>query len=371
MTPLDRRQWLKTAGLASTFSLFGGLQGWAAPAPTASRAEMGAPIRLSSNENPYGPSPKVRQAMTEAFDTACRYPYAYANALRERLAELHGLTPEHILITGGSTEGLKIAGLLYGMNGGEVIAAEPTFKALLTYTEEVGGYVNWVPCQEDLQHDLEGMARRVTNNTSLVFVCNPNNPTGTLLPAEAMRNFCETVSRRVPVFADEAYFEFIQDPRYPSMTSLVKEGYNVIVSRTFSKVYGLAGLRIGYLIARPDLINRLRDKRVAFTNGLAIAAAKAALEDEAFYRLSLQKNEESRALICSTLDELGLRYLPSQANFVFFQSGMDISLLGGAMYERGLIIGRPFPPLLDWCRISTGTMEDTAVFCNALKEVLG
>ncbi len=372
MKKIDRRQWLKTAGLTGAFSMLSGMSALAAePLTGRPRTDSDVPIRLSSNENPYGPSPKVRTAIREAFDMACRYPFSYAGELRERLAERHGVTPDHITITAGSTEGLKVAGLLYGMAGGEIIAAEPTFKALMGYAEQFGAYVNWVLVDDQLQHDLDAMEGRITNRTSLVYVCNPNNPTGSLLPADTLRNFCELAARRTMVFVDEAYFDFIEDPHYPSMVDLVKAERNVIVARTFSKVYGLAGLRIGYLVARPDITARLREHRVAFTNTPALFAAQAALDDEEFYQFSLQKTVECRQMIYEVLDDLGRRYVPSQTNFVFFETGRPIRQLIDEMLTRGVHIGRPFPPLESWCRISTGTTEETAQFCEALRAVMG
>jgi len=373
MTQFSRRQWLRTAGLAGAFSLMGGgqlLQ--AGPVRTPSRPKPGSEvelIRLSSNENPYGPSQAVRKAMTEAFDQACRYPYGYSDELFQMIAEKEGVTTDHLVITAGSTEGLKIAGLLYGMEGGEIISAEPTFKALMSFAERFGAYINWTPVDEQLNHDLEEMDRRITTNTSLVYVCNPNNPTGTVLPANKLQDFCASVSKRTMTFVDEAYIDFITDPDYPSMVDLVREGHNVIVAKTFSKVYGLAGLRIGYLIARPDIARRLQERLVAFTNVLAIAAAKAALQDQEFYRFSLEKTKAAKEMIYATLDELELPYMPSHTNFVFFESGRDIRGLNEAMREQGVLIGRPFPPLTKYCRISTGTLEETRSFCEGLKKV--
>lgn len=373
---LDRRQWLRTAGLAGAFSFLGG---WPALAETVTDDAFGPQnasgpgqlARLSSNENPFGPSPKVREAMVKSFDEACRYPHAYTQGLLKLLAQKEGVPTDHIVLTAGSIEGLRISGLAYSWQGGEVVAAEPTFLALLTYAESFGAHIHRVPLDEMLRHDLEAMERRITSHTRLVFICNPNNPTGTILPAAQLRDFCASVSRRTIVFSDEAYYDYVEEPGYPSMVELVKAGMNVIVSRTFSKVYGLAGMRIGYLVARPDIAARLQQTRAAYNNIAGLYAAQAALQDQEFYRYSLQKNAESRQMIYDTLDELGLRYVRSHANFVFFESGRDISSLMGAMEQEGVRIGRPFPPLRQWCRISTGTMEDTALFCQGLKRVVG
>ena len=184
-------------------------------------------------------------------------------------------------------------------------------------------------------------------------------------------DFCETVSKRAVVFSDEAYYDYITEPNYPSMVELVKKGHDVVVSRTLSKVYGLAGIRLGYLIARPELAKKLSDRVVANTNIMAIEAGKAAIADKDFYRFSIQKTNEAKAMVIQTLNELKLPYLESHANFVFFQSGKDIAELGKTMAQKGILIGRPFPPLNDWCRISTGTLEEMALCNQAIKEVLG
>lgn len=369
MEQLNRRQWLRRAGLAGAATLAGS---WAGLAEAPSRKGLGhnGLIRLSSNENPYGPSEKVRAAMMEAFDVACRYPYQWQQELAAMLAKKEGVTPEHIVVTAGSVEGLRISGLAYSWQGGEVVAADPTFQALLTYAEKFGAFVHRVPL-DDLVHDLDAMERRVTSNTRLVFICNPNNPTGTILPADRLRDFCSSVSRQAVVFIDEAYYDYIREKGYPTMVDLVKDEFNVIVSRTFSKVYGLAGLRIGYLIARPDIARRLSQARAAVNNVIGLHAAMAALKDEAFYKFSLDKNVESRNIIYRELGRMKLQFIQSHANFVFFQSGRDINELIEAMKQENVAIGRPFPPLTDWCRLSTGTIEDTEYACRALAKVMG
>jgi histidinol-phosphate aminotransferase len=370
---MNRRKWLQGAGIASVATLLGGptaLQAKTVPLYRERLILEGMPIRLSANENPYGPSPVVRKAIENAFDVACRYPGADRNRLLEKIAKKEGLSTDHIVITGGSTEGLKVTGLTFGLDSGEIIAAAPTFKALFGYAQQFGAHIHEVPVREDLQHDLPEMERRITNRTSLVFICNPNNPTGTLLPADEFTDFCKRVSKRTVVFSDEAYADFITEPDYPSMASLVKQGHNVIVSRTFSKVYGLAGVRIGYLVARPDIAARLIRNRVAYTNVLALHAAEAALEDQAFYDFSIEQNMAAKKMIYKTLDDLGLEYQPSHTNFVFFKTGRPIVTLNEQMRDKGVLVGRPFPPLTDWCRISTGTIEEVKRFNQALKEVM-
>ena len=371
MKSIDRRQWLKTAGLGSSFTLLGGLSTVGASTSAGIEPLVANPIaKLNSNENPFGPSKRVRSAITNAFDNACRYPSLVFRPLLEQIAETEGVSTDHVVITGGSTEGLKATGLTYGIDQGEIIAADPTFQAMLRYAEGFGAYVHRVPVDENFGHDLNAMAQRINNKTRLIFVCNPNNPTGTLLDKNTLRDFCSTISKKAVVFSDEAYYDFIMEPDYPSMVELVKEGMNVIVSKTFSKVYGLAGMRIGYLIARPDIASRLRKNIMAMTNVLAIEAAKEALKDDEFYKFSLIKNTEAKNTIYRTLDDLQLEYVKSHTNFVFFKSGRPISELIPAMKKENVIIGRPFPPFYEWCRISTGTLESMQQFDRALKKVL-
>lgn len=372
-TQFDRRNWLKTAGLAGAFTMFGGATALASEQSPLRIVANNAPktlVRLSSNENPYGPSDKVKQAIIDGFSEACRYPFALARDLKNAIAKKHGVPADHIVLAAGSTEGLRTTGLTYAEHGGEIIAADPTFLAMLDYAEQFGAYVHKVQVDDNLVHDLEAMERRVTSNTRLIFICNPNNPTGTIIPAAKMRDFCDSVSKKAVVFADEAYFDYITEPNYPSMVELVKQGKNIIVSRTFSKVYGMAGIRIGYLIARPDIAKRLEENTMAGASIPAIFGALKALEDKDFYQFSLQKNNECKQILYKTFDDLKLPYIKSHANFVFFQSGKDVVEMNKMMADKGIQVGRPFPPLTKWCRISTGKVEEVEAFAKALREVV-
>lgn len=367
---LNRRQWLKTTALASGFTLFNGITGIqplsAEEIKRFNPRKLTYPIRLSSNENPYGPSERVRNAIKNAFNDGCRYPYAYADELEALLAQKHGVSPDSIIITGGSTEGLKIAGITFTADGGEIIAAKPTFLAMMQYAEMWGAKINWVPVDEQMGYDLEEIEKRISSETKMIFLCNPNNPTSTLLPANTLVDFCYSASKKAVVFSDEAYYEYIEDPNYPSMIDLVKKGENIVVSKTFSKVFGMAGMRIGYLIAKPELAQKIRRNVVAMSNVYAIEGAKEALLDEEFSKFSLQKNKEAKTIIYNTLDHLELTYIKSNTNFVFFKSGKNIDTLGTQMLEKGVSIGRAFPPFYDWCRISTGTLEETVLFSESL-----
>ncbi len=370
---MDRRQWLKSTSLGGSLALFGGMH--FSNALTIEKTTKFNPrpfsklIRLNSNENPYGPSKKVREAIVSAFDHSCRYPYTYANELTEILAKKEGVTKDHIIICGGSTEGLKITGLTFASNGGEIIAGKPTFSAMMTYAKQWGATINWVPVGENKGYDMNEIEKRVSSKTKLVFLCNPNNPTSTILPSQKLIDFCDTISNKTILFSDEAYYDYINEANYPSMVELVKKDKNVIVSRTFSKVYGMAGLRIGYLITKPALAEKLRRNMVAYSNIPAIAAAKTALDDKEFYEFSLQKTREAKEMIYKTLDIFELPYVKSNTNFIFFKSGKDIRTLHREMMDKGVLIGRPFPPFFNWCRISTGTIEEVTLFTKALSSI--
>jgi histidinol-phosphate aminotransferase len=211
----------------------------------------------------------------------------------------------------------------------------------------------------------------------MVFIANPNNPTGTLLEKSSLSKFCERVSEKTLVFCDEAYYDYINEPGYPSMDYLVRQEKDIIISRTFSKVYGMAGLRIGYLVLKPELADKLfgeyspygRNKIMAQTNVLAVAAAIEALKDKDFYAFSLKKANEEKDKIYKLLDYLDLKYVESSTNFVFFESKKHIDILSKEMLDKGVIVGRPFPPFFDWCRISTGTSQEVDRFVNAMLDI--
>ena len=334
-------------------------------------------VKLSSNENPYGPSERVRNAIIDSFEDACRYPYEYILELQKILAKKHNVSPESIVITGGSNEALRITGLAVADQGGEIVAGKPTYLALMSYAEAFGGKINWVPVDSNKGYDLSSIEKNINAKTKMVFLANPNNPTGTLLEKSSLSKFCEKVTDKTLVFCDEAYYDYINEKDYPSMDYLVREGKDIIISRTFSKVFGMAGLRIGYLVLKPELADNLfgeyspygRKKIMAQTNVLAVAAAIEALKDKDFYAFSLKKANEEKDKIYKLLDYIGLNYVESSTNFVFFESKKHIDVLSKEMLDNGVIVGRPFPPFYDWCRVSTGTSQEVDKFVSAMLSV--
>tara|TARA_B100000575_G_scaffold223629_1_gene184095 strand:- start:14995 stop:16125 length:1131 start_codon:yes stop_codon:yes gene_type:complete len=334
-------------------------------------------VKLSSNENPYGPSERVRNAIIDSFVDACRYPYEYILELQKILAKKHNVSPESIVITGGSNEALRVTGLAVADQGGKIIAGQPTYLALMKYAEAWGAKIDWVPVDSNKGYDLGEIEKRVNSKTKMVFIANPNNPTGTLLDKTSLSKFCERVVDKTLVFCDEAYYDYINEPNYPSMDYLVRENKDIIISRTFSKVYGMAGLRIGYLVLRRELADKLfgeyspygRNKIMAQTNVLAVAAAIEALKDRDFYAFSLKKANAEKDKIYKLLEHLELNYVKSSTNFVFFESKKHIETLSKEMLNMGVRVGRPFPPFYNWCRVSTGTSQEVDKFINSMLDL--
>jgi histidinol-phosphate aminotransferase len=389
---LNRRQWLITTGLAAGATALrpGTLR--AEPVvqrtnrprefatyhdalldmeqlATAARRAAG-PIRLSANENPFGMSPKARDGIMSGWFEHSLYGLQSTATLRQAFAKSAGVDPSNVLVTQGSSETLSVAALAFGLHNSEVVTPWPTYEGLPRYADTIGATVHRVPLAADLTHDLEALSTRITNAVTLVFVCNPNNPTGLLEPADRLRSFVSAAQHRAMVVVDEAYHDFVDDPAHRSMTDLVLKGENIIISRTASKIHGLAGLRIGFAIARPDLIARMQPFATGNPNAFGMQAAIASIADTEYQAFVKHRNRDGRALLTSALTAMGKRVLPSQTNFVFFQSGIPVAQLGATMREKGFLVGRAFPPFADWCRVSIGTPDEMKAFVAALPAAL-
>jgi histidinol-phosphate aminotransferase len=333
-------------------------------------APASEPLRMMWNENPYGPSEVARTAMTKAFHEANLYADEAINEMRSVIAEQVDLTPDHILLGSGSTEVLQVVALAIGTNGGEVVSADPTFQVLNSYAENIGGTVHRVPVDEALRLDLEAMGKKVNENTKLIYVCNPNNPTGTIVPDTELRPFCEEMSGRALVVVDEAYHGYVGHPAYRSLVDLVRNGRNVIVTRTASKIHGLAGLRVGFGIAQPELVRQLRGRLTGTMNIMGLRAAIASYRDTEFQSFCFNKNRQSKSIVYKILQELNCRYIESETNFVFFETGLNIEQVRKDMKAQGIRVGRPFPPYLKWCRLSMAKPDEMQRFSEALKRIM-
>ncbi len=324
-------------------------------------------LRLSANENPYGPSESAKQAMMAVMSEGWKYATSEIPQLQKLIAEREGLAPENVMITEGSAEVLRTTALVFGSNGKEMVAARPTFEQAPDYVEKTGGVVVWVDLDKEMKHDLSAMQARVGAKTGLVYVCNPNNPTATMLNAKDLRSFIGVVSERAPILIDEAYIDLVDDPAGSSVVDQVKAGKNVIISRTFSKIHGMAGLRLGFALARPDIIKRLNDVRMSMPNKMGLVAGLASYQDTEFMATSKKLVRQCMTMTTKALDELGLRYTKSQANFLMFDTGKPVREFSSAMRQQGIAVGRPFAPYDNWCRVSMGRVEQMPQFLDALR----
>jgi len=327
-------------------------------------------VRLSSNENPLGISPAARDALIEDIVLANRYPADRHRDLVTRLAALHEVADSQVVLGAGSAEVLQKAVQAYAAPRARLVMAEPTYEAVTDYQRTEAYELVKVPLTAGYEHDLDRM-REVAEGSgrpALVYLCNPNNPTATVTPSAAIDAWIADAPERVFFLSDEAYVEYVEDERMWSLLPWIGKKRNVLVVRTFSKIYGLAGLRIGYGLAHPDTAARLRDFASRNNvNQLAIGAAAASFQDEALLTRSREINRESRAMVEATLDELGLERMPTQTNFLMHRIGGDLATYRGRMAEAGFLVGRDFPPMLEWNRLSFGLPEDMGRFCDTLR----
>jgi histidinol-phosphate aminotransferase len=328
-------------------------------------------IKLASNENPLGPSPASVAIMQEMIGKVAAYPDGNCYYLKNALAEALGVTPGHLIVGNGSDEIIKLIAEAFLDEGEEAVVANPTFSEYDFAVKIMGGRTVEVPSR-NLGHDLEAMAAAVTEKTKLIFVCNPNNPTGTKVGKEEVKKLMDRLPKGVITIFDEAYYEYVTEEDYPQTLDLVREGRDVIVLRTFSKIYGLAGLRIGFGVASPELIGMLMRVKEPFNvNMLAQAAALAALGDQEHVINSRELNEAGKAYLYGEFERLGLFYEPTHANFIWLQVKADCKTVFAKLLRRGVIIrtgdifGAP-----DVIRVTIGTPPQNKRFIEALTEVL-
>lgn len=324
-------------------------------------------IKLASNENPIGPSPKAVTALAGATDQLHRYPDGSGHRLRLAIADRWKLSLDQIILGNGSDEILGLLARTFLAPGDEAIMADVTFVIYRMEVMAVHGRPVIVPLV-DWTHDLEGMAQAISSKTRLLFVCNPNNPTGTMVSAEAVDRLLARVPPEVIVVFDEAYYEYVLDPRFPDTLAYVKEGRNVIVLRTFSKIYGLAGLRIGYGMSTPEINNFLNRVRPPFNaNSLAQRAALAALGDDDHVAKSRTVNAEGMEEVGKGLRALGLTVVPSQTNFIYFDVRRDGRQVFESLLREGIIVRHIEGSML---RVTVSQPDENRAFLKALKKVL-
>ena len=338
--------------------------------PVASPATTSSVVRLSSNENPYGPSPKALKAMNGAFGLSCRYPDEHADELIEALAKLNGVNRDQILLGDGSGEILKLcADTFTGATRGKLVVADPTFEAILNHASVNGAEVVKVPLTAiSFAHDLPRMAAAAKE--SLVYICNPNNPTASITPKDDVRDFISKAPRQTIILVDEAYYHYADSPDYESVIPLIKDYPNLIVARTFSKIYGMAGLRCGYCVAQKESIDRLRPHQMwDSVNIMALAAAVASLSDPEQVTHGRRLNSEAKTYVTNELDAMGYKQIPSQANFIMIDLKRRVVPLIQAMKQRNVQVGRLFPALPNYMRVTIGKRAEMEAFLSAFREV--
>jgi histidinol-phosphate aminotransferase len=328
--------------------------------------------KLNSNENPFGPSAKAKKAAMEALDNSYQYGFTYVRDLMGKIAEYEGVKPENILMGAGSSPLLLAAAMHFAQTGkGHIISGDPTYASLPRDAEDFKATWVKVPLTADHKLDLDAMEKKIDSNTSLMYICNPNNPTGTVVDTAKLKAFCERVSKKVPVFIDEAYIDYMPDPQAASLMDSVKKGQNVMVARTFSKLYGFAGLRVGYLVGQPDTVKTLSK----YTNGgggisaTSANAAIAAYQDKAFLADALAKTLDSKKFLYETLKKEGYEYIPSSSNFVMFPLKMEGTKFVEEMMKRGVGVRSWTFAGKDWCRVSIGRMDEMQAFADAFKQL--
>lgn len=328
-------------------------------------------VKLASNENPIGPSPKAIEAMKAAAEKVALYPDGNCFALRNAVAKHLGIGSECLTFGCGSDEVIHVIGLALLEDGDEVLTADPTFSQY-----EAASLLNECECckvpLEEYTYDIDAIIEQINERTKLIFIANPNNPTGTLVTHEQIENLLAKMPERCVLVLDEAYYEYINNPAYPDGLKLVAEGKNVILLRTFSKAYGLAGLRIGYGVSTPEIIGYIERCRQPFNvNSIAQAAAIAAIADQDHVKKSIALNNEGKTYFYKEFDRLGLPFAPSDGNFVWVDIKKDSVMVFKEMLKRGVIIrtgdifGAP-----THIRVSVGKPEENAKFIRALEEVI-
>jgi histidinol-phosphate aminotransferase len=388
LDPQSRRQFARTLGaglgasvIAPSFAGAGVVAaergsdarhgGGAGVAPHAGRLDLNAPVRLDSNENPYGPSPAALAAMARAEHLAARYPDAAEDRVVEAIARLHRLDPENVVLGCGSGEILKMADMAFLEKGKRVVAAEPTFEAVLDYARVMQAEPVKVPLTPDFRHDLPRMAAACDGSTGLVYLCNPNNPTGTIVARDEVAAFLDRVPKSAVVLVDEAYHHFVEDTRYASASEWVAQRPNLVVCRTFSKIYGLAGMRLGYGLGSKERVAAMRSRKIwSNANASVLEAALACLGDPALVPQERRQLNDTRRWLCRELERDGRRFIPSEANFVMIDVGGDVLPVIAALRERRILAGRKFPSLPNWLRVSIGTPEEVQAFATGLRAVV-
>ncbi|WP_442592031.1 pyridoxal phosphate-dependent aminotransferase [Pedobacter sp. AW31-3R] len=384
---MNRRKWIKASalyagGVAFFSETFSGLSAKELPSVPVEATNfvsdeqifLSQPpeikARLFANENPFGPSEKAKKAIREAIDGSYRYSFN-SRELEAKIIAAEGLTEGMVALSAGSSPLLLAIAMHFSKEGGSIVTADPSFDLLASNAALFGARIINVPLTSDCIVDLDAMEKAIDARTKLVYICNPNNPTATLVDSAKLKAFIERVSPRVTVLVDEAYIDYVEHPQEVTVMELVKKGRNVIVLRTFSKLYGFAGLRVGYMVAQPEMVKTLSKYNAdSFSiSTLSMRAALASYQDKAFIEEVIKKTAVSKQFLYDTLKKEGYVYIPSVANFVMFPIPMDGLKFTTEMGKRGVGLRNWKFNGKNWCRVSIGTMEEMKIFAEAFSEI--
>ena len=369
---MNRREWLKTSTIATTGLLVSssfpscGKRGDVLEKPSPPTGQ----VKLNSNESPYGISDKARRAIIEAIDASHLYPHRKYSELVELIAARERLTPEHIILGGGSTEVMNMVIRAFG-TAGPIVVSDPTYFDFIYYAQQADCALEHVPLTQTFEHDLERTKKLITPKTGLVYICNPNNPTASITNKGVLYDFCRRFSENVLILVDEAYFEYVEDLSYASAVDLIREDKNIVVTRTFSKIFGMAGLRVGYGMAKPDIIKRMKRLQMNFASiaYTSLKAAAAMYDDLPFVQSIREKNRSARAYLCTQLENRGYTYIPSHTNFVLFEVKRTAQTVAEEFLDKDILV-RPFQFRdRQWIRVSLGTLEEMQAFVSALSDI--
>ncbi|QXX83798.1 aminotransferase class I/II-fold pyridoxal phosphate-dependent enzyme [Providencia sp. R33] len=376
---MDRRSFLKSTSLvAGGLALNTLINQASANTASVQLPDTKHPLLLNFNENSLGMSPKAKDAIIAALPNSFRYPDDARAELITNIGSLYDLSDKHISIGNGSSETIQAAVAMLvnkAKSQGrkiQLVTPDPTFNYAELYSLPLDVQITKIPLKADLSFDLEKMEKAANNfdGLSMIYICNPNNPTAMITPHSQLDGWMSKASDNQFFIVDEAYAEFVEDPSFISAIELVKKGQkNLIVTRTFSKIFALAGLRVGYGVAAPEVITAVDEfLSIDNTNTAGAVAALASLKDKAFIAYSLKSNNLSRKIVETALNELGLEYAPSQANFIFHKVKGDVKTYKQRMADANVMVGREFPPAVGWNRLTLGTPEEMEQFVTVLKE---
>ena len=348
-------------------------QGAAAEAPDPKKVDYDKLAKLANNENPYGPSEAVMKAMNDAWKYANRYGYPDGGIV-EAIAEHHHVKPENVLIGCGSTEILKVVDDAFLPDHKLVVGVDPTYETVYRYATNSKAKAIAIPLTKTHDADMKEIIRLTKLNArdvGVVYICNPNNPTGRIVPKDDIKLLVDGIPTDIPVFIDEAYHHFVDDPNYETSVKYVIEGRKVIIARTFSKIAGLAGMRLGYAIAPKEIIDQLRPFTMNYnTNAIVKYGGVAALKDTANEARLKQLNKQIRDRVTTELKTMGYEVMPSQTNFFMVNVKKDVTAVAEDFLKKGVIVGRKFSPMNEWLRVSVGTDDEMKRFMVAFKELL-